>query len=142
MRWIEYRRPPRKWPSFFYMTLRFFCRSSQNQWIWDFLGFQNCQKFLLGFLLHPRYFLTKLKKCVSPALKSFWWSIWYCNCYHSIPLDLRNMKNNYNIFQKCIDRDPESKNQTQYFFKKAFFEDLKILCKIYSLQKKSFIKKY
>ena len=29
-------------------------------------------KFPLKSELHPRYFLTKLKKCVSPALKSFW----------------------------------------------------------------------
>ena len=41
---------------------------------------------------------------------------------------------------KCIDRDLESKTQIQYFFEKAFLEDIKILYKKYSIQK-SFFKK-
>ena len=43
-------------------------------------------------LRNPRYFSTILKKCLSPALKSFWWVEWYCNCNQSIPLGLKNIK--------------------------------------------------
>ena len=42
--------------------------------------------------------------------------------------------------RKCIDRDLESKTQIQYFLKKAFLEDIKILYKKYSIQKKLFQK--
>ena len=96
--------------------------------------------FRLEFELHPRYFSSKLKKCVSLALKSFWWVEWYCHCYQSISLGLKNIKNNYNMSRKCIDRDLESKTQTEYFFKKLFWKTSKY-CTKNSQFKKSFFKK-
>ncbi len=47
--------------------------------------------------LHPRHFLTKLKKSLSPVLKYFWDVVWCSNCHQSIPRDVRNIKHTYNI---------------------------------------------
>ena len=83
---------------------------------------QKPSKFRHIFELHPRYFLTKLKKSLPPALKYFSDVLRCSNCHQSIPLNVRNIKHDYNMCWKCIHRDIEAKNWAKQFFEKAFFE--------------------
>ena len=57
------------------------------------------------------YFSIKLKNCLSHAIKYYWEAEWYSNCDHYILLDLKNIKNNCNMFDKFAERDLESKIQ-------------------------------
>ena len=62
------------------------------------------------------------------------------NWYQNIPLSPKNIFDMHNMCQKWVDRDVESKTKPNNFLKKLFFEDIKMLYKIYSLQKKLFQK--
>ena len=59
----------------------------------------------------PTYFSIKLTNCLSHAIKYYWEVKWYSNCDHYIFLDLKNIKNNCNMFDKFAERDLESKTQ-------------------------------
>ena len=93
------------------------------------------------FELHPRYFLTKLKKSLPPALKYFSDVLRCYNCHQSIPLNVRNIKHNYNMCWKCRDRDLEAKNWAKQFFEKAFFLKTSKTVPNILTSKKSFVKK-
>ena len=59
----------------------------------------------------PCYFSIKLKNCLSHAIKYYWEVEWCSNCDPYILLDLKNIKNNCNMFDKFAERDLESKIQ-------------------------------
>ncbi len=140
--------------------LQTFC-SSCCRWVWKpsevFWSKENAQTTgtvkmknlrnfdILGskptFLASSTLLLGKTGKCVFPALKSFWWLTWYCNCYQWVLPGLRSINNNYDMSQKCIDCDLEAKNEVSWFLEKAFLEWVYFVQHFDAFKKKNFFKK-
>ena len=102
---------------------------------------QKSSKFWHGFKLNPCLILRKLKIWLSSALKYFWSVVWCSDCHQSIAWDVRNMKHNYNMGWKPIDRNVEVRKVLQWFFQKPFLKTFKICTKYTVLtSKKAFWK--
>ena len=80
---------------------------------WSQKFLQKPTKFLHNSYVCPRDFLMKLQNELSPTIKYFQNVLWPYNYYHSIPLDIRNIKHTYNIHSKCIVRNVGAKNSAK-----------------------------
>ena len=63
--------------------------------LWSHQTPQKESNYCTKFELHPRHFLVKPTKCLSPALKFFWEPVWCSNFHQSICMNVKNTKHTY-----------------------------------------------